>query len=358
MSDFDENPFGPPTVDDPFADPSVQQVTNHSSNVQRGLEEFNPFADQPSQVTTNVRGASNPPDYARQSQPAVMPTTHQEPQSNFNRNQAQTMSHAEFQRRQEELERKAEKLQRREDELRNMTYNGTLCENTIRLNNWPPLPKNSCGLEPCFYQDINVEINVNFQSVVRQLYHLWIFHSLLMVANVIGTLVLLITYEMFGFFALSIIYALILTPFSFLCWYRPGYKAFRDDSSFNFMVYFFIFFFQFIITVFQAIGLPSGGFCGIIIAIKVFDRSPTGIIVGLLITSIALGFCAAAIMDILLISKIHRIYRSSGASMAKAQAEFTTEFLKNEHVRGAASSAATAVVQSQFQQDRNAPPRN
>ena len=34
--------------------------------------------------------------------------------------------------------------------------------------------------------------------------------------------------------------------------------------------------------------------------------------------------------------QIHKLYRSTGASMAKAQAEFTTGVMKNETVRQAA----------------------
>lgn len=45
------------------------------------------------------------------------------------------------------------------------------------------------------------------------------------------------------------------------------------------------------------------------------------------------------------------MYRSSGASMAKAQQEFTTEFLRNQHVRSAAGNVAAAAVQSQFNQN-------
>lgn len=51
----------------------------------------------------------------------------------------------------------------------------------VRRNNWPPLPENNCcGLQPCFYQDINVEIPPEFQPVVRNLYYLWMCKYLLL----------------------------------------------------------------------------------------------------------------------------------------------------------------------------------
>lgn len=124
---------------------------------------------------------------------------------------------------------------------------------------------------------------------------------------------------------------------------------------------------------------------GIFTAISSFSGGGAGAIITGLITSIvAIGFVAAAFMDILMLSKVsrilnemvektgiseeiaytwlvfllqvHRIYRSSGASMAKAQEEFTSGILKNEHVRGAAAGAATAAMQSQFQQGSRSPP--
>lgn len=341
MSGFDDvgNPFGPPTVDNPFADPAVQQVTKQTSSVQRGLEEYNPFADQPTQPAANAqtRGVA---------EPAVM-TAIQEPPPPYTRQQQSapnSMTTAELQRRQEELERKAAELQRREEELRNNTYN-------VRRNNWPPLPSNSCGIEPCFYQDINVDIPVDFQSVVRQMYYLWIYHFLLLVANMFAAFIRVFTFGDFSTFALSLVYTIILTPISFICWYRPGYKAFRDDSSFSFMVFFFIFLFQMVITVVMSLGFPDGGSCGLFRTITTFEQGGAkGIIVGLIMLSVTLGFVGAILLDVVLISKVHRIYRSSGASMAKAKAEFTSEILKNEHVRGAASTAASAAVQSQFSQ--------
>ncbi|XP_054286979.1 secretory carrier-associated membrane protein 1-like isoform X2 [Macrosteles quadrilineatus] len=350
MSGFDDNPFGEPTVDNPFADPSVTQVTKHATNATQGLEDYNPFADQaPQRNAAPVRGAANPP-YQPSSQPAIMqPTQEVAPPAyakTAQQTQPQQLSAAEFQRRQEELERKAAELARREEELRNAPYN-------VRRNNWPPLPENNCcGLQPCFYQDINVEIPVEFQPIVRNLYYLWMFHAALMVINVIGGLLLILHNADFSTFGVGVIYTLIFTPFSFICWYRPIYKAFRSDSSFNFMVFFFIFFFQMVITIFQALGLPGAGTCGLATALKTFDGTPSGIVIGIFLLLVAAGFCCAAFIDFLLLAKVHRIYRSTGASFAKAQQEFTSEIMRNQHVRDAAGNIVSSAVQSQFNQPR------
>merc|ERR1719328_892585 len=87
------------------------------------------------------------------------------------------VSTADFQRRQEELERRARELDRREQEIRNAPTN-------VKQNNWPPLPK-ICPVQPCFYQDISVDIPVEFQQIVKYVYYLWIGHTALRLANAI-----------------------------------------------------------------------------------------------------------------------------------------------------------------------------
>jgi len=100
---------------------------------------------------------------------------------------------------------------------------------SVRRNNWPPLPE-ILPLQPCFYQDINVDIPVEFQRIVRHLYYLWIIHAMVLLVN---TLVLFLRIfikhdpESFMTFGMSLIYIVIFIPVSFICWFRPAYKAFR-----------------------------------------------------------------------------------------------------------------------------------
>lgn len=354
MSSYDDNPFGDPTApgDDPFKDPAIQQITKKRPNIGEGLDDYNPFDSSTQPRSAIVRGAANPPppQYTPDAGPAVMTPSSIDNSTlpQYSKSSQQVLTHmpstSELQRRQEELDRKAAELDRREAELKEME------KTNVRRNNWPPLPENCCW-QPCFYLDINIEIQPDFQAIVTQLYNLWQLHTGLLLANILGALLYCFVKLDIGHVLMAIIYAALYIPLSFLCWFRPGYKAFKDDSSFNFMVFFFMFSIQFIISIFEAFGF-SVGYCGLIFFID-FLSVASGVkkyLIGFILLSIFGGFCVVAFADLYLLTKVHRIYRSSGASMAKARAEFTTEFFSNEHVRGAAANVAQAAVRQQFAQ--------
>lgn len=164
---------------------------------------------------------------------------------------AQTLTQAELQRRQEELDRKAAELAAREQALNSSA-------GVVRDNNWPPLPS-ICPFGPCLYQDINVEIPVEFQRVVRHAYYLWMYFVGVLLANLVGGIAKWAVEEEHGYFTFALVSLLILTPASFMCWFRPLYKAFRSDSSFSFMIFFFVFFCQMVLSIFWAIGIPGSG---------------------------------------------------------------------------------------------------
>ncbi|KAK8394561.1 hypothetical protein O3P69_006609 [Scylla paramamosain] len=345
MSNFDDNPFA-----DPFSEPSIQQATRNTTS---GLEEYDPFSGKPptqNVPTTQIGNAGNPPTYVQPTvgvtnQPAVVnPTPTPANPPAYTPSAQQQVTTAEFQRRQEELEKKAEELARKEEELKNAGAGAA------RQDNWPPLPS-FCPVGPCFYQDINVDIPLEFQKIVRMLYYLWMFHVLMLMLNILGGLGMFIALADGATFGLAIVYFALFTPFSYVCWFRPIYKAFRSDSSFNFMVFFFVFSFQLIVSIINAIGIPSMGSCGVLnglMSINYEGVSPK--VVGAIVLLIASGWIVLALLDFVTITKVHRIYRSTGASFAKAQAEFSQGVMRNEHVQTATANAASAVIRNQMNQ--------
>ncbi|XP_042207909.1 secretory carrier-associated membrane protein 1-like isoform X4 [Homarus americanus] len=345
MSGFDDNPFA-----DPFAEPSIQQATKGSAP--NGLEEYDPFGSQSATNTTTTTAGNNgnPPTYVQPTvgggvgtggQPAVVTPTPNNPPA-YTPSAQQQVTTAEFQelkRRQEELEKKAEELARKEEELRNAGSAGA------RQDNWPPLPS-SFPVGPCFYQDINVDIPLEFQKIVRMLYYLWMFHALMLLLNILGGLGIFIMMNEGSTFGLAILYFFLFTPFSYVCWFRPVYKAFRNDSSFNFMVFFFVFSFQLIVSIINAIGIPRMGSCGWVSVSRSFSLSHIGLGVFMILVALAASFQSVAMAYALL--RVHRIYRSTGASFAKAQVEFSQGVMRNEHVQNVTANAAEAAVRNQF----------
>nr|CAB3265883.1 secretory carrier-associated membrane protein 1-like [Phallusia mammillata] len=327
MGDFDANPFA-----DPFKDGSVTQATSEADKA--NLDDFNPFANNENATipanSSAMMQPTNPPDYGTNYAVSAPPVSAPPPS-------APVPGHEELLRRQEELERKAEELQRREQQLSSANYNP-------RANNWPPLPS-WFPLRPCFYQDFTVDIPHEFQRTVKMLYYLWMFYVIALFLNVLSSLAAYIgcaKQNLGTGFGLSILWWLLFTPCS-LCWYRPAYKAFRSDSSFNFFLFFFMMFFQFCWSVLMCVGIENWGYAGWILAIACFGESPA---VGIIVCIQATLFTVTAVFSLLLLKKAHSLYRTTGASFEKAQQEFATGVMKNPGVQTAAQNAASTAVQS------------
>jgi len=347
MSGFDdENPF----ADNPFQDPSIQQATKNPVNTAtQNLEDYNPFDDSAGgKPTTAARGAANPPQYGGVgTTPAVMSPTQEPPTYTKNQQQQNTtpqISTAELQRRQEELERKARELERREAELQNAPYNA-------RKNNWPPIPE-SIPIQPCLYRDKNVDIPVEFQKIVRNLYYIWVFNALVLFVNCIIWFVRIFAFADFVEFFVSLVYLVVFIPASYVCWFRPAYKAFRSDSSFNFMVFFFVFLAQFVTNVVFSTNISgASGIIGGIELIRVGGAKY--IVIGIFVLIVGLAFAVTAVFIFLMLVRVHRVYRSTGASFAKAQQEFASGVMRNEHAQGAATNIASEAIRNQFNSGNN-----
>uniref|UniRef100_A0A3P9JQ88 Secretory carrier-associated membrane protein n=2 Tax=Oryzias TaxID=8089 RepID=A0A3P9JQ88_ORYLA len=122
-----------------------------------------------------------------------------------------------------------------------------------------------------------------------------------------------------------------------------------NDSSFNFMLFFFVFMAQVGISIIQSIGIPGWGVCGWLATISYFSYN---IFVALIMLIPTIMFTAVASLSFIALTKIHNFYRGTGASMSKAQEEWATGAWKNPHVQAAAQQAvigaATGGMQDQY----------
>jgi len=246
---------------------------------------------------------------------------------------------SELERRQQELEIKAAEIAAREEALR---QGGDF----RRTHNWPPLPS-FCPIKPCFFQDINVDIRPEFQKTVQLGYHIWIGFVSTQMLNIFAAILLLIYQvpDSASNLSFGLMTFIFFVPLTYLSWFRPLYKAFKNDSSFNFMVFFFVFFMQTLVVALWSLGLPTAGPCGLYVAIKNMNE---GVILAMslfLVTGSWMAYTAASALYLL---RVHSIYRTSGNSMAKARNEFAQGIISNQYVQQTVVNAARQSVNQTF----------
>ncbi|KAJ8249257.1 hypothetical protein GJAV_G00232860 [Gymnothorax javanicus] len=325
MSGLVNNPFVDPVDVNPFQDPAVTQVTG--TGVDR-IEEFNPFSD-----TTTPQDATTIPAPAPSSPAVLQPSVEPSPQATAAAAQANLL------KQQEELERKAAELERKEQELQSRGAP------TGRENNWPPLPR-SFPIKPCFYQDFSEEIPLEYQKICKMMYYLWMFNCVTLFLNVLACLAYFTSNASYGVdFGLSILWFILFTPCSFLCWYRPVYKAFKSDSSVSFFFFFFVFFIQVVVFIIQSVGIPKWGNSGWIAAISVIGSNVAVAVVMMVVAGL---FTLCAVLSVILLKMVHSKYRRTGASFQKAQQEFSQGVLTNRNFQNAAAGAASSAAQGAF----------
>uniref|UniRef100_A0A8C9FQ38 Secretory carrier-associated membrane protein n=1 Tax=Pavo cristatus TaxID=9049 RepID=A0A8C9FQ38_PAVCR len=140
-------------------------------------------------------------------------------------------------------------------------------------------------------------------------------------------------------FGLSILWFLLFTPCSFVCWYRPLYGLPSDVEEW----------FQYCSSKVWCFS----SFSGWISSLTGLNKS---IPVGIMMIIIAALFTASAVISLVMFKKVHGLYRTTGASFEKAQQEFATGVMSNKTVQtaaaNAASTAATSAAQNAFKGNR------
>jgi len=212
----------------------------------------------------------------------------------------------ELARREQELETRAQLLHMRESQQLRNPPNWNQAQPPRPEHNWPPLPE-FCPIQSCFYQDIDAEIPNEYQIHVRYLYYLWIAHAILYSLNLlVGILYLFAGGDQGKFFGLAFIYWAFFVPLSYICWFRPAYKAFKNNSSVLMKTFFIGLSCQFFICVLHFLGIHGSGSSGIIIGYNVLVGNGGGFVttIGAFMIGIGIGFGCVALGDFIILVKI------------------------------------------------------
>ena len=247
---------------------------------------------------------------------------------------------------------KRTELEKEYASLEDTATHGIVNPDIGKRNNWPPFPTWT-KIKPCFYHDIDGDIPSHYQRTVKTLYRVWIAYVFVMSLNLIDGLIALCI----GFgtsngksFGLALLYWAFCIPSSFLCWFRPAYKAFRNDGSIRFMIFFFVFFVQCCFTGFVALGIGDMGVFGWINGVDQFTKgSGVNYFMGTCCLITALCSTLVTAISVLMLIRIHRVYRHSGNSVARARQEFTSGIARSKTVQDVAIAGATEAVISQIQ---------
>ncbi|KAH9614749.1 hypothetical protein KSS87_013031, partial [Heliosperma pusillum] len=135
--------------------------------------------------------------------------------------------------------------------------------------NWPPLL-------PIIHHDIANEIPVHAQKLQYLAFASWLGIILCLVFNIVAITVCWIRGGGVKIFFLAAIYALLGVPLSYVLWYRPLYRAMREDSALKFGWFFMMYMLHILFCIFAAIAPPivfhGESLTGILAAISVFPR--------------------------------------------------------------------------------------
>jgi len=223
----------------------------------------------------------------------------------------------------EQIKQRERDLERREQEL-------NVKAERIRThgrNNWP-------FFFPLIFHSIKDEIPEDFRPLITRLYQLWLVLAGTLLINMVACIFILLAGSSEGGKDLggSIGYIFLITPLSFLLWYRPIYNGFMKEQALYYYLYFFFGGFHLLFSVYMIIGIPSTGSAGLIQTIQMYSNH--AIVAGILGTITTVGWTVQGVGNAFYFRQIWQHHTAVGHSMEKAKAELASQGARSYFSRG------------------------
>ncbi|XP_076882340.1 secretory carrier-associated membrane protein 3-like [Bidens hawaiensis] len=270
-------------------------------------EDVNPFADQKGNGKTNYSGGSF---YTSSVPPAansrLSPLPH-EPADFYNSTADIPLDTAsDLKKRERELQAREAELKKREEIVRRKEEAAARAGIVLEEKNWPPF-------FPIIHHDIANEIPIHLQKLQYVAFSTYLGLVFCLFWNIIATTTAWIKGEDPKIWFLAIIYFILGVPLAYVLWYRPLYRAFRNESAFRFGWFFLFYLLHIGFVIFAAVAPPivfkGKSLAGILPAVDLIgDQALVGIFYFL-----GFGFfCVEALLSVWVIQQVYMYFRGNG----------------------------------------------
>ncbi|KAF3588352.1 hypothetical protein F2Q69_00026338 [Brassica cretica] len=226
-------------------------------------------------------------------------------------------------KKEKELQAKEAELKRREQDLKRKEDAAARAGIVIEVKNWPPL-------FPLIHHDIANEIPIRLQRLQYIAFSTYLGLVLALFWNVIAVTTAWIKGEGVTIWLLALIYFISGVPGGYVLWYRPLYRAFRNDSALSFGWFFLFYMLHIAFCVFAAVAPPvvfkGKSLAGILPAL---DMLSSQALVGIFYFIGFAFFCLESVVSIWVIQQVYMYFRGSGKA----------DVMKRDAARGAMRAA-------------------
>ncbi|GLU23071.1 hypothetical protein SLE2022_391030 [Rubroshorea leprosula] len=226
-------------------------------------------------------------------------------------------------KKEKELQAKEAELRRREQDVKRREDAAARAGVVLEEKNWPPF-------FPIIHHDIGNEIPVHLQKLQYVAFATFLGLALCLFWNIISVTAAWIKGEGVKIWFLAIIYFVAGVPGAYVLWYRPLYRAFRNESAIKFGWFFLFYLLHIGFCIFAAVAPPivfkGKSLTGILPAIDVIGDN---VIIGIFYF-IGFGlFCVESLISLWVLQQVYMYFRGSGKAAE----------MKREAARGALRAA-------------------